>query len=68
MKYLTPKQHLRRLRFERFKTWLKYVGLSFMGACALWVLIAIKPDFTFNDRLNECLQKNSLDYCNKEVK
>lgn len=68
MNWETPKQHLRRLRFECFTTWLKYVGLSFMGACALWVLIAIKPDFTFNDRLNECLQKNSLDYCNKEVK
>ena len=68
MKYLTPKQHLRRLRFERFTTWLKYVGLSFIGTCTLWVLIAIKPDFTFNDRLNECLQNHSLNYCNNNVR
>ena len=68
MKYDTPKQHLRRLRFERFTTWLKYIGLSFMGACALWVLIAVKPDFTFNDRFNECLQDHNLNYCNKTIK
>lgn len=68
MKYLTPMQHLRRLRFERFITWLKYVGISFMGAGCLWVLIAIKPDFTFNNRFNQCLQNHSLDYCNKAVK
>ena len=68
MKYDTPKQYLRRLIFERFATWLKYVGLSFIGACALWVLITIKPDFTFNDRWNDCLKTHNLDYCNRVVK
>lgn len=67
MNWETTKQHLRRLRFERFTNWLKYAGLSFMGACALWVLIAIKPDFTFNDKFNECLQKYSFNYCNKNI-
>ncbi len=68
MKYDTLKQHLRRLRLERFTTWLKYIAFSFMGACVLWVLIAIKLDFGFNERLNECLQDHNLNYCNKTIK
>lgn len=68
MKYLTPKQHLRKLRWQRFINYVKTLSLVSCGTLALWILIAIKPDFTFNDRFNECLQKNSLDYCNRVIK
>lgn len=68
MKYLTPKQHLRRLRFERFTNYIKTLLLVSCGTLALWILIAIKPDFGFNDRFNGCLQKHDLNYCNKAIK
>ena len=68
MKYLTPKQHLRRLRFERFINYIKTLLLVSCGTLALWVLIAIKPDFGFNNRFNGCLQKHDLSYCNEVIK
>lgn len=68
MKYLTPKQHLRKLHFERFTNYIKTLSLVSCGTLVLWVLIAIKPDFGFNDRFNKCLQQHGLNYCNKEVK
>ena len=68
MKYLTPQQHLRRLRFERLVTYLKYLGISILGGLTLWVLLAIMPDDTFIDRFNGCLKNNSLNYCNNVVK
>lgn len=68
MKYLTPKQHLRRLRFERFINYIKTLLLVSCGTLVLWVLIAIKPDFGFNKRFNECLQQHDLNYCNKNIK
>lgn len=68
MKYLTPKQHLRRLRFERFKTWLKYVGLSFMGAIVIGIIYICLTSGNDTQKLNECLQDHSLNYCNEVVK
>ena len=68
MKYLTPKQHLRKLRFECFKTWLKYVGLSFMGAVAIGIIYICLTSGNDTQKLNECLQKHSLNYCNEVVK
>lgn len=68
MKYLTPKQNLRRLRFERFTNYIKTLLLVSCGTLALWILIAIKPDFGFNDRFNSCLQKHDLNYCNEVIK
>ena len=67
MKYLTPKQHLRKLRWQRFINYIKTLSLVSCGTLVLWVLIAIKPDFTFNDRWNDCLKTHGLDYCNREV-
>lgn len=68
MKYLTPKQHLRRLRFERFTTWLKYVGISLMSAVAIGVIYICLTSGNDTQKMNECLQKNSLDYCNNYIK
>jgi hypothetical protein len=68
MKYLTPQQHLRRLYFERFKTWLKYVGISFMGAVAIGILYTCLTSDNDTQKMNECLQKHDLDYCNKVVR
>ena len=68
MKYDTPNQHLRKLQVEQVITYIKTLAFVFLGSLALWVLIAIKPDFTFNDRWNDCLKTHDLDYCNKEVK
>lgn len=68
MKYLTPKQHLRRLRFERFKTWLKYVGLSFMSGVAFFILYICLTSNNDVDKINECLKTHDLNYCNKAVK
>ena len=68
MKYLTPKQYLRKLRWQRFINYIKTLLLILYWTLALWVLIAIKPDFGFNDRFNNCLQKHDLNYCNKAVK
>lgn len=68
MEYLTPKQYLRKLRWQRFTNYIKTLLLIFYWTLALWVLIAIKPDSGFNDRFNGCLQKHDLDYCNKAVK
>jgi hypothetical protein len=68
MKYLTPKQHLRRLCFERFTTWLKYAGLSFMGAVAIGIVYVCLTSGNDVQKMNECLQKHNLDYCNKVVK
>lgn len=68
MKYLTPKQHLRRLRFERFTTWLKYVGLSFMGAVTISIIYICLTSGNDTQKLNECLQNHNLNYCNEVVK
>lgn len=68
MKYLTPKQHLRRLRFERFTTWLKYVGLSAMTCLAIFVIYICLTSGNDTKKMNECLQDHSLDYCNEVVK
>lgn len=68
MKYLALKQHLRRLRFERFKTWLKYLVFSIMGAVAIGVIYICLTGGGDTQKLNECLQKHNLDYCNKVVK
>ena len=67
MKYDTPKQHLRRLRVERFITYLKYIGISIFGGITLWIIIAIMPDDDFVDRLNECYKTHNFDYCNRVV-
>lgn len=68
MKYLTPKQHLRRLRLERFKTWLKYLIFSIMGAVVIGIIYICLTSGNDTQKLNECLQKHSLNYCNKVVK
>ena len=68
MKWETPAQHLRKLRWQRFINYIKTLFIVSCGTLALWVLIAIKPDFGFNDRFNECLQQHDLNYCNEVVK
>ena len=68
MNWETPKQHLRRLHFERFTTWLKYVGLSFMGAVAIGIIHICLTSGNDTQKLNECLQDHSLNYCNNNVK
>lgn len=68
MKWLTPDQNLRRLRIERILTSLKYLGLSFMIALTIWVLYACLSNENFNKKFNQCLQKNSLNYCNHNVR
>ena len=68
MKYDTPKQNLRKLRFKRFKTCLKYIGLSFMGAVAIGILYTCLTSGNDTKKMNICLKKHDLDYCNKEVR
>lgn len=68
MKWETSKQHLRKLRWQRFINYIRTLILIFYWTLALWVLIAIIPDFDFNDRFNECLQQHDLNYCNNNIK
>lgn len=68
MKWETPAQHLRKLRWQRFINYIKTLFIVSCGTLALWVLVAIMPDLTFNDRFNECLQQHGLNYCNKNIK
>ena len=68
MKYLTPKQILRRLRFERFTIWLKYVGLSASLGLAIFIIYICLTSGNDTQKLNECLQDNNLNYCNEVVK
>ena len=68
MKYLTPKQYLRGLRFERFTTWLKYVGVSFMGAVAIGIVYVCLTSGNDTKKMNDCLETHNLSHCNKEVK
>ena len=68
MKWETSAQHLRKLRWQRFITYIKTLLLIFYWTLALWVLIAIMPDFDFNDRFNDCLQQHDLNYCNNNIK
>lgn len=68
MKWETPKQHLRKLRWQRFINYIRTLFIVSCGTLALWVLVAIKPDFTFNDRFNQCLQQHDLNYCNNNIK
>lgn len=68
MNWETPKQHLRRLHFERFTTWLKYVGLSFMGAVAIGIIYICLTSGNDVQKINECLQNHNLNYCNEVVK
>ena len=67
MKYLTPKQHLRKLRFERFKAWLKYVGLSAICGLVIFIIYICLTSGNDTQKLNECLQDHSLNYCNEVV-
>lgn len=68
MKYLTPKQHLQRLKFERFTTWLKYVGLSVSLGLTIFIIYICLTSGNDTKKMNECLQDHSLDYCNKTIK
>lgn len=68
MKWETPKQHLRKLRWQRFINYIRTLSLVSCGTLALWVLVAIMPDFDFNDRFNKCLQQHDLNYCNRNIK
>ncbi len=68
MKYLTPKQHLRRLKLERFTVWLKYVGLSATFGLAIFIIYICLTSGNDTQKLNECLQDHSLDYCNNNVR
>lgn len=68
MKYLTPKQHLRRLRFERFTTWLKYVGLSFISGIALFIIYICITSNNDVGKINECLKTHDFEYCNNNVR
>ena len=68
MEYDTPKQYLRKLRFERFKTWLKYISLSFMGAVAIGILYTCLTSGNDTKKMNICLKQHDLDYCNRNVR
>lgn len=68
MNWKTPKKHLRRLRFERFKTWLKYLIFSIMGAVVIGIIYICLTSGNDTQKLNECLQEHSLNYCNEVVK
>lgn len=68
MNWKTPKQHLRRLRLERFTTWLKYVILSFISAVVIGIIYICLTSGNDTQKLNECLQNHSLNYCNEVVK
>lgn len=68
MKYLTPKQHLRRLRFERLVTYLKYVGLSVIFGIAIFIIYICLTSDNDTKKMNECLQDHELNYCNRIIK
>ena len=68
MKYLTPQQHLRKLYLDQVKTYFKYFGLSFIGGIVLFILYICLTSGSDTQKMNECLQDHSLNYCNKEVK
>lgn len=66
--YKSIQQRLRELRRERVKTFLKYLAFSIMGAVAIGVIYICLTSGNDTQKLNECLQKYSLDYCNKVVR
>lgn len=72
MNWLTPKQHLRRLRWERFKDQVRKISLVLFFLFTLWfainLVITSCTSSEVVDRLNECLKTHDLNYCNKEVK
>lgn len=68
MKYDTPKQHLRRLRFERIKTFLKYLIFSIIGAITIDIIYICLTSGNDTQKMNDCLKSHDLNYCNKEEK
>lgn len=68
MKWETSKQHLRHLRFEKIKSWLRYFGLSTMCGLSLLIIYICLTSGNDTQKMNKCLQKHDINYCNKEVK
>ena len=68
MKYETPKQHLKKLQIERLLYKLKFSSLIICFALAIWILYACLSSTNDTKKMNECLKKNSLNYCNKNIK
>ena len=66
--YRSIQQHLRELRRERIKTFLKYLIFSIMGAIAIGIIYICLTSGNDTQKMNECLQDHSLNYCNKVVK
>lgn len=67
MKWDTPKQHLRKLKFERFVGRLKVAGVVLLILMSFWVLYATLSGWDIPDRLNECYKTHSQMYCNKHI-
>lgn len=68
MNYDTHQQYLRKLRIERVKTYLKYLGLSASLGLAIFIIYICLTSGNDTQKLNECLQSHSLNYCNEVVK
>lgn len=72
MDWITPKQHLRRLRIERLIYKIKCMGIILLFISTIYVGITIIDasitSHSVVDRLNKCNQKHSFEYCNKNIK
>lgn len=68
MRYLTPQEHLRRLKLKKVKKGVKITTAAILTAAAINILYICSTSGNDTKKMNICLQDHTLNYCNKEVK
>ncbi len=53
---------------KKVKVWLMYLAASTMIALTMGVLYICLSSGDDTQKMNNCLQKHDINYCNKEVK
>lgn len=66
--YVSPRAIITINRFYKLKLFINYFIASILGGIVFLILYICLTSGNDTQKLNECLQDHSLNYCNKEVK
>lgn len=66
--FVSPQAIIRKQHFYNFKIFLNYFIASLFGGLVFFIFYTCITSGNDTQKLNKCLQKHSLNYCNKVVK
>ena len=66
--YVSPRAIITIDRFYKLKLFINYFIVSILGGIAFLILYICLTSGNDTQKINECLQDHSLNYCNKVVK